>query len=218
VALWDPTSGLVMALEAQRRVRRQIVSLVALVVACAGWWLAPTKEPQPFTGIIIGVGALALVVEFLVEWSKRDAAGECADDLILTGFLGAARRSTIERAVSSRIDRMEESRSRQRLANALRWRVRLAQGRVLPSPGMVRACAYPPLGEQRGVYLEQAPLILGIAERVERTAVDPRALVVLWRIITTPPPAATEPSDNDDEVRRRFRIAASLLDDLASET
>ena len=217
MALWDPTSGLVSALEAQRRVRRQIASLIALVVACATWWLAPINEPQPLTGIIIGVGALALVVEFLVEWSKRDAAGEYADDLILSGFLGTARRSRIERAVSRRIDWMEESRSRKRLASALRWRVRLAQGRVLPSPGLVRACAYPPLGEQRGVYLEQAPLILGIAERIEHTAVDPRALVVLWRIITTPPQAATGPNEHDDEVRRRFRVAASLLDDhLAS--
>lgn len=195
-------------------VRRQIVLLVTLVVACAAWWLAPITEPQPLTGIIIGIATLALLVEFLVEWSKRDAADEYADDLILSGFLGATRRSPIERAVSRRIDRVEEAGSRRGLGKALRWRVRLAQGRALPSPGMVRACAYPPLGEHRGVYVEQATLILAIAERIERAPVDPRALIILRRIITTPPPVATDSRTHAQDVRRGFRTAASLLDDL----
>jgi hypothetical protein len=216
MALRDPTSGLVRALEAQRRVRRQIALLVMLVAACGAWWLAPINEPQPLTGIVIGTGALVLVVEFLVDWSARDAAGEYADDLILTGFVGASRRSPIDRAVSGRIERMEEPRSRQRLATALRWRVRLAQGSVLPSPGMVRACAYPPLGVHRGVYLAQAPLILAIAQRIEGADADPRALIVLRRLITTPPPITVEPREFEQEVRRSFELAASLLGDDAS--
>lgn len=215
MALRDPTSGLVRALEAQKRVRRQIALLIMLVVGCGAWWLAPINEPQPVTGIVIGAGALVLVVELLVDWSQRDAAGECADDLILSGFVGASRRSPIDRAVSGRIERMEEPRSRQRLATALRWRVRLAQGRVLPSPGMVRACAYPPLGVQRGVYLEQAPLILAIAQRIEGAAADPRALIVLRRLITTPPPVAIEPREHDQEVRHSLQLAASLLGDAS---
>jgi hypothetical protein len=216
MALQDPTSGLVGALEVQKSVRRQIALLAALMLACAGWWLAPINEPQPLTAIIIGTAALALLAEILIDWSNRDAAREYADDLILSGFIGAGRCSPVEQAVSGRLARMEEPGSRQRLAAALRWRVRLAQGRVLPSPGLLRACAYPPLGEQRGVYLEQAPLILEIAERIEVATVDPRALIVLRRVITTPPQVAVEPRAQDEEIRRKFRLAATLLDDRAA--
>jgi hypothetical protein len=81
---------------------------------------------------------------------------------------------------------------------------------------MVRACAYSPLGVQRAVYLEQAPLILAIAQRIEGADADPRALIVLRRLITTPPPITVEPRELDQEVRRSLELAASLLGDEAS--
>ena len=87
----------------------------------------------------------------------------------------------------SRISSIESQRARHRLAQDIRWRLRLATGTARPSPGYIRACAFPPLGTAgRRVFLEEQPHLIEMADRIERPNVDPRALVILRRALTTP--------------------------------
>jgi len=146
-------------------------------------------EPEPFIDVVLVVGSIGLVVELAVGWPKHEEAAECADELIFWGFCGDARRTPVERAVSDRLLSLEKPRSRRRLANDLRWRLKLAEGTARPSPGYIRASAFPPLGRsQRRVLMGERPLVTKLAARIEQAPVDSRALVILRRFVTVPPP------------------------------
>jgi hypothetical protein len=213
VAKWDPTSDLARKLETQRSMRRQLAALAVFVAACVAWGIAPLHEPEPIVAIVAGIGSLLLLGEGIAARHQRDGAMDCADDLILSGFLGKAGTTPIDRAVSSRVERIQRQRARRRLAEDLRWRVRLAEGACRPSPGLIRASAYPPLGRQRPVYLNQASLILDLAAEVESHPVDPRALVILHRIVCLPPAEHDRDAQaREDELRADLRVAAALLD------
>ena len=150
-----------------------------------------------------------------MSWAKHEEAIACADELILAGFFGDARRTRIEQAVSRRLCSIETPRARRRLANALRWRLRLADGTTRPSPGYIRASAFPPLGRsQRRVFLDERLLIAAMADRIEQAPVDPRALVILWGMVTGPPPLdeVDEPA-NAREVRSLLHSAWALIKD-----
>jgi hypothetical protein len=182
------TSQLAHTLAMQRAIRRQVVAVALLVTAAAIWRLSPLHEPEPFTLAAIAVGSAILLIELTIAWSERGEADHYADDLILAGFSEPARRTPIGCAVARRLARLQSPRARRRLAEGLRWRVRLANGWTRPSPGYVRASAYPPLRPaQRQVFQEDSELIALIATRIQREAGDPRALIILERIITLPP-------------------------------
>jgi hypothetical protein len=213
VAKWDPTSGLARKLATQRAMRRQLAALALFLAACMAWRIAPLYEPEPIVAIVAGIGSLLLLGEGIAARHQRDGAIDCADDLILSGFLGQAGSTPIDRAVSSRVESIESQRARRRLAEDLRWRVRPAEGACRPSPGLIRASAYPPLGRHRGVYLNQAPLILGLAAEIEVHPVDPRALVILHRIVCLPPAEHDRDARaREEELRAALHAAATLLD------
>ncbi len=213
VAKWDPTSCLAHKLETQRAMQRQLAALALFVGACVAWRIAPVHEPEPIVVIVAGIGSLLLLGEGIAARHQRDGAIDCADDLILSGFLGQAGSTPIDRAVSSRVERIESQRARRRLAGDLRWRVRLAEGACRPSPGLIRASAYPPLGRQRHVYLNSAPLILDLAAEIESHPVDPRALVILHRIVCLPPAEHDRDArTREDELRADLHAAATLVD------
>jgi hypothetical protein len=185
------TSGLAQALSTQRMLARQTVALGALLGVCAVARLSPFHEPEPITGVLILLGTLAVAIELAWAWTAHEDARSIADELILLGYSGDRRRTPVDRALSDRIASIETQRARHQLAEDLRWRLRLAAGTVRPSPGYVRACAFPPLGTVgRRVFLEEHTRLIEIADRIERTTVDPRALVILWRVVTTPIPLA----------------------------
>jgi hypothetical protein len=53
-----------------------------------------------------------------------------------------------------------------------------------------------------------------MADRIDRTPVDPRALVLLWSVVSTPPSLdRADGREAGDELRRRLRAAAAMLDD-----
>ena len=137
------------ALAGQRAAAEQAAGLGVFLGACAVWRLCPLHEPEPFVAVLLILGALAAVVELALVWARHEEAIACADELILAGFFGDARRTRIEQAVSHRLCSIETPRERRRLANALRWRLRLANGTTRLSPGYVRASAFPPLGRSQ---------------------------------------------------------------------
>ena len=206
---------LATSLATQRAIVDQASGLGVFLVGFAAWWIAPIQTPQPFVGAVIVLGALALVVELAFGWATHEDAIMCADELILAGFCGDTQRTPIDRAVWHRICAIEKSRSRRRLAKALRWRLRLADGTTRPSPGYLRACAFPPLSRsQRRALLDEWPRVIEMADRVEQIPVDPRALVILWGFVTAPPQLDPKPDRRAyDELRRRLQTAWSLIDD-----
>lgn len=206
------------ALAGERAAAEQAGGLVVFLGACAVWRLCPLHEPEPFVAVLLTLTALAVVVELALVWARHEAIA-CADELILAGFFGGARRTRIEQAVSHRLCSIETPRARRRLANALRWRLRLANGMTRPSPGYLRASAFPPLDSAgRRVFLEEQPRLAKVADRIEQSSVDPRALVILWRIVAMPPTArntidgAGSEDARAEELRDAVRQACRLTE------
>jgi hypothetical protein len=209
----DPTFRLGRALADQESVVNQAAALGVFLAGCAMWRFSPLHEPEPITGAVISVGGLVLGVVLMVGWSKHEDAVTCTDDVILSGFLTMGQDTPVQRAVSHRLVSIEKPRSRRRLASGLRWRLRLADGSARPSPGYMRASALPPLGpSERSVFLDERPLVLALADRLERAPVHPQALVILWRVVTAPPRLESE-GDRlaGEELRRRLRAASALM-------
>ena len=207
------------ALAEQRAAADQAAGLGVFLGACAVWRLCPLHEPEPFVAVLLILGAVAVVVELALVWARHEEAIACADELILAGFFGDARRTRIELAVSRRLCSIETPRERRRLANALRWRLRLAEGTTRPSPGYLRASAFPPLGSAgRRVFLEEQRRLVKVADQIERSNVDPRALVILWRIVAMPPTArntidgAGSEDAGTEELRDAVRQACRLAE------
>lgn len=218
----DPTFRLGRALADQRAVVDQVIALAVFLGGCAMWRFSPLHEPEPFTGAVIAVGGTVLGVVLLFGWSKHDETIICVDDVILSGCLATttAGETPVQRAVAHRVESIETPRARRRLAGDLRWRLKLADGTARPSPGYMRASVLPPLSpSERRVLIEERPLVLSMISRVERAPVNPRALVILWRVVTTPPRLDGEGGRlAGEELRRRLQAASALVDnDDASE-
>lgn len=208
------TSELAHTLVVQRAVRRQVVAVALLVTAAAVWRLTPLHEPEPFTLATIAIGSAILVIELAVAWSERAETDHYADELILAGFSEPMRRTPVGCAVANRRLRLQSPRTRRTLAEALRWRVRLANGWTRPSTGYVRASVYPPLSPaQREVFHADSDLIALIADRIQREPADPRALIILERLITLPPNCDPlhHTSIDADEIRGQLHTARQLI-------
>ncbi|MGH3430501.1 MAG: hypothetical protein ACRDQZ_23530 [Mycobacteriales bacterium] len=211
---------LARSLDAQRAIVDQAMGLGVFLGGCVAWWVVPIQTPQPFVGAVTLLGGIALVVELVFGWATHEEAVMCADELILAGFCGGTQRTPIELTVWHRLCAIEKSRSRRRLANAQRWRLRLADGTTRLSPGHLRACAFPPLTpSQRRALLDEQRSVIEMTDRVEQAPVDPRALVILWGFVTDPPPLhPTGDRQVYDELRRRLQTAWSLIRDDSGQT
>ncbi len=214
-AVRPDATRLARSLATQRAIADQVTGLIVFLAGFVAWWLAPIQTPRPFVGSVILLGGIAVVVELALGWATHEEAIMCADELILAGFCAATQRTPIERTVWHRVCAIEKSQSRRRLANALRWRLRLADGTTRPSPGYLRACVFPPLSQpQRRALLDERRRVIEMAARVEQAPVDPRALVILWSLVTAPP--QLDPTGDRkvyDELRRRLQTAWSLIRD-----
>ena len=209
----DPTRNLIDALTAERVIVRQVVALGAFLAACAAWHLSPVGSPEPFVGVLLLVGGLAMAFDMALAWAKHEEARAWADDLIVRGYVPRGRRSPIERAVARRREWVARPRSRRRLAGSLRWRLRLAQGRSRPALGYVWASGFPTLARSESrVLLEELPLVNRLADRIEADRADPTALVLLWSVISAPPSQeANAGPEAGEELRHRLRVASRLI-------
>jgi hypothetical protein len=223
----NPTSGLAHTLATKRTLLHQAVGLGAFLGVCAIARFSPFHEPEPITGALILLGTAALTGLLVCCWATTHQATGFADELILQGHSGEGQRTPIDRALCARIAAIESAQSRHRLAEDLRWRLRLAAGTTRPSPGYIRACAFPPLGSVgRRVFLEEEAMLTQIVDRIEQSPVDPRALVILWRVVTRPPElestwegrTASEQA-TAEELRASLRRACvfARFDDLAGK-
>jgi hypothetical protein len=210
----DPTSCLAQTLARRRAILRQCRALAGVLVGCAAWRLSPLGEPEAYTGLVLLIGSAALIVDLGVGSVERARATAYADELILSGFACQSARTPIERAVSDRLGWVEKPRVRHRLARDLRWRLRLADGTLRASPGYMRASVLPPLvAYERQALLAEYRRVREMADRIDRAPADPRALVLLWSVVSAPPSLETAVArDAGEELRRRLRSAAAILD------
>jgi len=209
----DPTSCLAEALDQWRTIVRQSETLAAALAPFAVWRVSPLREPEPFVGLLLVLGSGMLLVDFAFGWAARRRASASADELILSGFRCRSSRTPIERAVARRMDWHERSRTRRRLAQHLRWRLGLADGSLGLSRGYVWTTVLPPLAPyERQALLVEYPLVREMARSLERGPADPRALVLLWSVVTTPPSLdrATGRAAGE-ELGRRLRAAHAIL-------
>ena len=209
----DPSSCLADALERWRVVLRQGTALGAALAACAVWRLSPMDEPEPFVGLVLLLGPCVLLLDLTLGWAARRRATASADELILSGFSCCSTRTPIERAIIRRMCWLERPRTRHRLAEHLRWRLRLADGSYGLSPGYMRASVLPPLAAyERQALLANYPLVRTIADRLERGPADPRALVLLWSVVATPPSLdEARGRAAGEELARRLRAAQAII-------
>jgi hypothetical protein len=193
---------------------RQCLALAGVLVGCAAWRLSPLGEPEPYTGLVLLIGSAVLVVDFWIGRVERVRATTYADELILSGFTSQSVRTPIERAVSHRMVWVAKPRARRRLARDLRWRLRLADGSLNGSPGYVRASVLPPLvAYEQQALLAEYQRVWKMADQIDRSPVDPRALVLLWSVVTTPPSLDRSGGrDAGEELRRRLQAASAILD------
>ena len=184
----DPTSCLAQALFRRRVILRQCVALAGVLVGFAAWRLSPLGEPEPYTGFVLVIGSAALIVDLAMERFERARATAYADELILSGFTFQSARTPIEQAVSHRLDWVVKPGARHRLSRELRWRLRLADGSLAGSPGYLRASVLPPLvAYERQALLAEYGRVREMADRIDRAPADPRALVLLWSVVSAPP-------------------------------
>ncbi|MGH3426042.1 MAG: hypothetical protein ACRDQZ_00445, partial [Mycobacteriales bacterium] len=208
----DATCCLARALARRQVIVRQCGALGVVLAGCAVWWLSPLGEPEPYVGLVLVFGGAALVVDIAVGWDSRVRATVYADELILAGFTCALMRTPIERAVLRRLCWVEKPRSRHRLASDLRWRLELAQGFLRPSPGYLRISVLPPLvAYERQALCAESSLVWKMADRIDRAPADPRALVLLWSVISTPPSLDRDDWEAGEELRRRLRAAQAII-------
>jgi len=206
--------GLSEALAERNSIADQALALTTFLVACVVWRVAPLRTPDSFVDAVFLVGALGLMMVATLAWAKHEDAIMLTDQMILVGFGGLAEQTSAERFLARRIRSIENSRSRRRLANGLRKRLHLvgvstASVRQLPVSGMT-----PMTAAQRAVLLEEKGLVAALAERVERSPVDPRALVMLWRVVHLPPPVGPQSQRRmSEELRARLHTAWQLIDD-----
>jgi len=171
------------------------------------------QAPEPFAWLLLGVAACALVLELALTVAARRRAAACADELILTGFACESTRTPVERAIARRAAWLERPRTRHRLAEHLRWRLQLAEGSLGVSPGYMRASVHPPLARyERRVLLANYTLIREMADRLDRGPADPRALVLLWSVVSAPPlDRSAVGRAAGEELSARIRLARRIV-------
>ena len=214
MASFDTTRSLAGALDAARTFGRQSAGLLTMVVACAAWILSPARTPEPFAGLLLGVAACALLVELALAVAARRRAAACADELILTGFACESTRTPVERAIARRAAWLGRPRTRHRLAEHLRWRLQLAEGSLGVSPGYMRASLHPPLATyERRALLANNTNIREMADRLDRGPADPRALVLLWSVVSAPPSLDRSAAGRaaGEELSSRIRLARIIV-------
>jgi hypothetical protein len=206
------TEGLDRALTDERRQARQALALGGLIAILIAIRLSALRDP--LMSIVILVAAAALIVELAWTRMNQGDATFFADELILAGQNGTGRRTPVDNAVEARIASITAPRSRHRLAEDLRRRVRLAAAPTRTAPSDTRRHQIPPIGvAERQVFLDEGPLALAVADRIDQAPTDPRALVILHRLVASPPTlgrGSERPSS--DELRDALRHARSLIE------
>lgn len=199
---------LVEARTAQRARGRDCAMLGALAGG-AGLWLGAGVSPlRPFATCVALLASLAAAIELLLTMAGRDRGDRCADDLIVSGFDAQGRADAVSLAVDARRRELCSSAARRRLARAVRTAVRVESARGSRLARQVTAL--PPV---RGLAANAALAEL-VATRLEQEPCDPRAVILVARILEPQSDLLAWPSlrERDRQVRGDLLRVARMLD------
>ena len=205
-------ADLVDARTAQHAHGRDTVALGGLAAAAALWLAADVPASRTFAACVAALAGLGAGLELLLALSGRDRADRCADDMIVAGFLAQGRQDPVSLAVEARCCELASPRTRRRLARAIRTAIRIERARQSRFSRQLQAL--PPV---RGLAANAALAEL-VATRIEQAPCDPRAVVLVARILEPPSDLVAVPSlhEQNRRVRGDLLRAARLLD-AASE-
>ena len=192
-----PGSEVRSAADRQRTAIRQAVALAAFTVAGSTWVAA--AEADSVALLATALAGAALVVELTLALLARDRLRRGADDLILEGFRPHVRDDQVSAAVRNRTSQLRGPARRVVLAQ-----VRFQAGLAGDSNAAFRApvARYP-------VLLER------IAAGLEDEGVDPRAVILLRRLICEPAPETIGQLRTGRSVEERLlEVLAILSGDL----
>jgi hypothetical protein len=205
-------ADLVAACTAQHAHGRDCALLGGLAGAAGLWLAAGGASFRSFAACVAALAALAAGLELILSLSGRDRGDRCADDMIVAGFHANGRADPVSLAVEARRRELSSPATRRRLADAIRRAVRVecARGSRLAR----QVSALPPV---RGLAANAALAEL-IATRLEQEPCDPRAVVLVARILEPQSDLVAWPSllERNRQVRGDLLHVARLLD-AASE-
>jgi hypothetical protein len=186
------------AADRQRIAVRQAASLAALAAVGILWLaVARTDSLILLTTVLAGAAVLAELAWALLS---RERMNRAADALILDGYEPRGREDAVSAAVRTRTNRLLGSR-RELLVTQLRFQATLFDARDAPYRAPVSH--YPDLLER-------------IAHGLEHDRVDPRAVILLERLIGDPAPETIGRERTGQTVEERLHDVLVLLTGDAS--
>jgi hypothetical protein len=181
------------AADRQRTAVRQAAALTGLVAAGVLWLAATPSDPLVVSTTVLA--AAAAVAELVWALLSRERMNRAADALILDGYEPHGRDDEVSTAVRRRTNRLLGS-DRKLVITQLRFQAGLTGAR--------RAAYRAPVANH--------PLLLErIADSLEHDRIDPRAVILLERLLSEPAPETLTLDRTGRTVEQRLLDALALL-------
>jgi hypothetical protein len=181
------------AADRQRTAVRQAAALTGLVAAGVLWLAATPSDPLVFSTTVLA--AAAAVAELVWALLSRERMNRAADALILDGYEPHGRDDEVSTAVRRRTNRLLGS-DRKLVITQLRFQAGLTGGRQTAYRAPV--ANYPLLLER-------------IADSLEHGRTDPRAVILLERLLSEPAPETFTLDRTGRTVEQRLLEVLALL-------
>lgn len=183
-----------------------------LTVGCAVWRLASPPASGQLPTFVLPLGVAAFTILAAVYWTRNRDVAARVDDLILCGVSPEQEGIVVTGAVTARLAAIESARSRRNLAQNLRRHLESAEKAGVPhAPGAPQRLVSQLDPSERRVLLDERSLVRVMADRIEQTEVDPRALILLERVADGTPRSLITGGDAGDVLGRRLRKAWDIL-------
>ncbi len=205
----DGLADLSTALAWRRRLVYVAVVIGFAIVASLGWRATDSGGLAPNIAPLLGLAACGAALGYC--WLRHQDVIAAADDVILAEVSGGDE-SAAHRAVAKRVRSLESRRYRESLAEELRWQLRLADEAAVAETAGARPVRISTLNpEQRRALIADRAHVTAMADTVELNEVDPRALILLWRVSDSSPMSAADHPNSGATLTRRLRQAWMLL-------
>ena len=188
-----PGSEVLSAADRQRTALRQAGALAAFTATGLGW--VAVARADSLALVVTILAAAALVVELAWALVARERLLRGADELILAGFLPGDREDRISAAVRRRTAQLCGSRRRDLVAQ-IRYQATLA------------GAPHAPL---RAPVARHPALLERIAAGMGDAQVDPRAVILLCRLVSEPAPETIGRLRTGRTLEQRLLEVLSLL-------
>ena len=181
------------AADRQRTAVRQAAALTGLAAAGVLWLATTPSDPLVFSTTVLA--AAAVVAELMWALLSRERMNRAADALILDGYEPHIRDDEVSAAVRRRTNRLLGS-DRKLVITQLRFQAGLTGARQV---------AY------RAPVANHRLLLERIADRLEHDRVDPRAVILLERLLSEPAPETLTRDRTGRTVEQRLLEVLELL-------